>query len=71
MKEEIIQYVQNQLAHSPNRLKSFIQEKDGWVYPKRYLYYKIEKYLKSFLKSVTRKIPATAPSADCSSLRKR
>jgi len=49
MNEEVIKYIQNQLVQAQFRLRSYIQDEQEKKYPQRYIYIKIEKYLKDFL----------------------
>jgi len=47
--EEILKYVQNQLVQAPFRLKSYTENEQGKKYPQRYIYMKVDKYLRDFL----------------------
>ncbi|OGN00873.1 MAG: hypothetical protein A3I26_00870 [Candidatus Yanofskybacteria bacterium RIFCSPLOWO2_02_FULL_43_10] len=42
-------FVQNQLTISEARLKGYVFERPNWAYPKRFAYYRVEKYIKDFL----------------------
>ena len=48
MKQETIQYVNNQLIRATDRLKPYAQA-GNWVYPTRHGFIRIEKYIKNFL----------------------
>ena len=49
MQPEIIQYIQNQLARANDRLQPYVRN-GRWIYPRRHAFFKIERYLKDFLK---------------------
>ncbi len=48
-KVEIIAYVQCQMASTSDRLRRFTHDRMGKPYPKRYIFFKLEKYLRDFL----------------------
>lgn len=48
MKEEVIQYVNNQLKVSEDRLKPYVQT-GSWKYPYRPAFYRIKKYVGDFI----------------------
>lgn len=48
-KTEIIAYVQRQIASTPDRLRALTHNRLGATYPKRYIFFKLEKYLRDFL----------------------
>ena len=49
MEENVTDYIQRQLALGKQRLRRYVISSGGRVYPKRYIYVKTEKYLKTFL----------------------
>lgn len=49
MKEELIQYVQKQIATTDDRLRHFTQSPNGEKYPRRFLYVKLKQYINDFL----------------------
>lgn len=53
MSEKALDYVQNQLAQGPFRLRGYVQE-DQRVYPQRFMYVKLESLTKKFLKGENR-----------------
>lgn len=48
-KVEIIAYVQRQMASTSNRLRMFTHDRSGKSYPKRYIFFKLEKHLRDFV----------------------
>ncbi len=48
-KTEIIAYVQGQMASTSDRLHAFTHDRRGKSYPKRYIFFKLEKHLRDFL----------------------
>ncbi|MBI5230450.1 MAG: ATP-binding protein [Candidatus Magasanikbacteria bacterium] len=48
-KVEIIAYVQRQMASTSDRLRAFTHDRSGKPYPKRYIFFKLEKHLRDFL----------------------
>ena len=53
MKEQILNYVQNQIAQAPPRLRGHITDSMGKLYPQRHIYTELEKYLEAFLSGQT------------------
>lgn len=49
MSEEAIKYVQHQLNLAKSRLQGHITGPSGKLYPKRYIYIKLEKYVQDFI----------------------
>ena len=49
MQPEIIQYIKNQLVRADDRLRPYVRT-GTWNYPRRNAFFKIEKYLKDFLR---------------------
>lgn len=48
-KAEIIAYVQGQMASTADRLRALTHDRSGNPYPKRYIFFKLEKHLRDFL----------------------
>jgi len=48
-KIEIIAYVQRQMASTSERLRTLTHDRSGKPYPKRYIFFKLEKHLRDFL----------------------
>src|SRR3989338_2198618 len=48
-KTEIIAYVQRQIVSTPDRLRALTHDRLGTPYPKRDIFFKLEKYLRDFL----------------------
>lgn len=48
-KTEIIAYVQRQMASTSDRLHALTHDRIGKSYPKRYIFFKLEKHLRDFL----------------------
>lgn len=53
MKDHVINYIQNQIAQAPHRLRGHITDPAGKPYPQRYIYKKLEKHLNDFLSAQT------------------
>lgn len=49
MKQELIQYLQKQIQTTDDRLRHFTHGLNGKKYPRRFLYIKLQKYIKDFL----------------------
>ncbi len=49
MKQELIQYLQQQIRTTNERLKRFTHSVDGKKYPKRFIFVKLQKYIDDFL----------------------
>lgn len=54
MDEKIIQFLQTQIARSKDRLKPNVFESGNFYYPKRFAYFKIEKYINEFITKKSR-----------------
>lgn len=48
-KVELIAYVQRQMASTADRLRALTHDRSGNPYPKRYIFFKLEKHLRDFL----------------------
>lgn len=53
MKKQVIDYVQNQIAQAPSRLKGHVTDLSGKPYPQRHIYRKLEGSLERFLQGQT------------------
>lgn len=53
MNQDLIQYVQKQIATTEDRLKHFTHNPNGEKYPQRFLYVKLQKYIGDFLDKKT------------------
>ncbi len=53
MKEQILNYVQNQIAQAPPRLRGHVTDPAGKAYPQRHIYRKLEKHLEDFIAGQT------------------
>ena len=49
MKEEAIQYIQQQMSRGKARLLPYVFKTSSFAYQKRHLVFRIEKYVKDFL----------------------
>ncbi len=49
MNQELVQYLQQQIRTTNERLKRFTHSLDGKEYPKRFIFIKIQQYINSFL----------------------
>ena len=49
MEENVTDYIQRQLALGKQRLRRYVISSGGRMYPKRHIYVKTEKYLRTFL----------------------
>lgn len=49
MNQELIQYLQQQIRTTDERLKRFTHSPDGEKYPKRFIFVKLQKYIDDFL----------------------
>ncbi len=49
MKEEAVQYIQQQMSRGKARLLPYVFKTSSFAYPKRHLVFRIEKYVKDFL----------------------
>lgn len=49
MNEQVLDYVQNQIAQAPHRLRGHVTDLAGKAYPQRHIYKKLEKYLQDFI----------------------
>jgi len=54
MNQELIQYLQKQILTMDNRLKHFTHGASGMKHPRRFLFVKLEKYIKDFLSKTSR-----------------
>lgn len=50
MNQEVLEYLQRQLALGKQRLKRYVSSPGGKIYPKRYIYVKVKQYIEDFLK---------------------
>lgn len=48
-KTELIEYVQRQIVSAPDILRALTRDRSGKPYPKRYIFFKLEKYVRDFL----------------------
>lgn len=53
MNESVLQYVQNQIAQAPHRLRGHVTDPSGAVYPQRHIYVRLEKHLTDFIAGQT------------------
>lgn len=53
MNEQILSYVQNQIAQAPSRLRGHSSTMSGQPYPQRHIYKKLEKQLTDFVAGLT------------------
>jgi hypothetical protein len=49
MDDQILKYVQSQIAQAPSRLRGHITDPAGKTYPQRHIYKKLEKHLQDFV----------------------
>src|SRR4051812_31839715 len=49
MKQELLQYLQQQIRTTDERLKRFTHSIDGKEYPKRFIFIKLQQYINDFI----------------------